>query len=146
MGTLTPDGKKIHLKYLFRAIFADGSELVQDQNDESTLVPGKSAFFDVLDKIENGTPLVYFQLFSNDEGVDNTFGIRLDEGTFYVNDVPFKLHERDLENFRVIYFVVRDNHFKFSGEYIGHEEFYRIGFQANEKNTGRNEEHWLHIS
>ena len=145
MATTGADGKKIHLKYLFRAYFANGDVITQDQDDTSHVDPTKSRFTDVLDMVRNGVPLVYFELFSEGED-DDTYGVDLINGEFDVRGKVFKVHEADLENFRVLFFRVRDTHFTPEMQVIGEEVAYRIGWQANEKRTKRNEEHWIEIS
>lgn len=154
MATNTAEGKKLHLKYLFTAYFENGDEIAQDQDDTSKIDPERSRFFDVLQLVNAGVKLVYFELNPADPDDKSYHGIDLENGTFNINGATFQMHERDLENFRVLFFRVRDTHFNVTPQnvqmnettFAGEDVFYRIGFQANEKKTGRNEEHWIQFA
>lgn len=142
-----PDGKTLVLKYLFRAEYEDGHIIVQEADDQSKLDPQRSAFYDVL---QYDSKLVTFMLFpagvdmANDESA-HTYEVDLIDGHFEIDGIPFKMHEVELIDFRVLFFRVRDNHFRPDGEYLGNDTHYRIGFQANDKHTKKNYEHWIEI-
>jgi hypothetical protein len=141
MATNNPDGTKAHLKFLFTAAFDHGFRVQQTQDDKSASDPERSAFFDVLRAIEQGKRLDCFWL----TGEGHTYCVRLTDGAFAVDGVPFATHEEDLENFRILYFRVRDTHFNTDQDVLGHEIAYRIGFQANVKGTGENIQRWIEL-
>jgi len=142
MATLTPDGKKIVLKYLFKAEFEDGTCILQNEGDQSTIDASRSSFYDVLKEQEKGKKLVKFTL----QGNGHACAVDLTDGHFEANGVAFFLHEKvEMEEFRIMYFRVRDNHFT-NGEFVGGDTAYRIGWQANQKITGENEQHFIEIN
>lgn len=91
--------------YYFIATFEDGTQIFQDENDTSTLVPTKSQFYDVLEKGKD-SPLQCLVLKGENENLP-TFGVDLRDGHFEVNGVPFFQHRFDREtltDFRIIYY------------------------------------------
>lgn len=142
MATHLPDGTPLVLDYLFTAEFRDGTTIQQSADDQSALEPERSCFFDVLEAQKQGKELVHFSL----EGNGHLYAIDLTTGQFSANNATFVLHERALINFRVLYFRVRDTHFSGLGDYQGYTVAYRLGFQANDKQTGENVQHYIEFT
>lgn len=95
-----------NLKYTFTAQFADGSIIVQDADDRSTLDPEKrSAFFDVCEK-QKESALVHFKI----EGEGHTYAVDLMDGHFEVDGVPFKMIDGYLPEYRIVYYRRRKQH------------------------------------
>lgn len=72
------------LKYLFECHFVDGTVYQQNPEDTSTSIPGKSAFTDVLQRIDD---VVVFGIFNN----ETTYAVDLRDGHFEINQVPFEI-------------------------------------------------------
>ena len=119
------------LKYLFDVEFTDGSTYTQNLEDKSFYEPDKrSCFFDVMKAVECGRKIKLFLLSDGKNG----FLVDLTDGHFEVNGVKFFMHEeRDLTNFRIIFFRQHTHHFNQDNKEIGHEITYRVGWQANDK-------------
>lgn len=115
--------------YLFIATFEDGTQIFQDENDTSSLIPTKSQFYDVMEKSKD-SPLKCMVLVG--DGLP-TFGVDLEDGHFEVNGVGFYQHRVDrdeLSDFRIIYYrnVRRD-----LDQSSGHEVVtigYTLGWQT----------------
>jgi hypothetical protein len=140
MATLHPDGTALTLEYLFIAEFRDGTTIRQTADDQSATAPERSCFFDVLEAQNQGKELIRFSLVGA-----HTYSIDLTTGRFHADTTSFILHDRERVNFRVLYFRVRDSHFSGAGVYQGYNVAYRIGFQANDKHTGENVQHYIEI-
>ncbi len=84
----------------FAATFADGTQIFQDEGDNSKLDVSRNCYFDVLQK-QLDSPLVCFILAG--EGYP-TFGVDLRDGHFEVNGVPFFQHAEPLKDFKLVYF------------------------------------------
>lgn len=111
-------------KYLFVAVFKDGTEIEQTQEDRSTINPDKSAFFDVLQRQDE---LAYFYLRDHEK----TFMVDLENGQFEIGGVPIlKEGGPELFNYRLIYFHRNWQHIK-GDTIVAREREYHIGFQAN---------------
>jgi hypothetical protein len=127
--------------YLFAAHFADGTSIIQTEEDKSETTPGRNCFYDVLER-QKTIPLISFAVF-NDE---NVFAVDLRDGHFEVNQTPFFQFRHDLEtlaNFRIIYY--RNNYIQsFSDGSSAHFIGYTIGWQANDS-KGRNVERIIKI-
>lgn len=93
--------EKTTLAYLFECHFKDGSILFQTADDVSATMPEKSAFFDVLQRIDD------VEVFGivNDE---HTYAVDLRDGHFEIDGVPFKVTgDEELTadcTFRLVYF------------------------------------------
>lgn len=137
MATKLPDGTSITLKYLFEVEYQDGTTYVQNPEDQSVQVAERSCYFDVRqDQVKR------FHLI----GPKDRFTIDLTDGHFEVNGISFMNHEEDLENFRLMYHRIRDIHFDINMHYRGqHDVTYRIGWQANEKKTGKNYQRFMYV-
>lgn len=83
----------------FIATFEDGSQIFQNERDESETTPGKNCYFDVLER-QQRTPLVCFVLRNN----DRWYGVDLRDGHFEIDRVPFFQHEQPLKDFTLVYF------------------------------------------
>ena len=119
------NGQSYELKYLFRAMMADGTLYEQTTEDISITNPEKSAFFDILDK-----PIKSFWL--EGQNLDHA-GVNLETGCFNINGLEIKLHEEPLSDFRLIYFRRHRHHFNpADGKEIGHEMEYHFGWQTTE--------------
>src|SRR4051812_41703280 len=90
-----------NLAYLFECHFTDGSIIFQTQEDVSTVDPTRSAFYDVVQKLD---AVEVFGLV-NDQ---NTYAVDLRDGHFELNGVPFEVHSGTQLPpdcvFRLIYF------------------------------------------
>lgn len=119
---------KVELKYLFSAYFTDGSCFAQTSEDRSVIDPEKrSAFYDVMQQVEAGKVISIFELTDG----TNIFSVDLTDGHFEVNGVEFFMHEeRDLEDFRIIFFRQHTHHFNQEHEEQAHEIVYRMGWQT----------------
>ena len=104
------DGKKLSLKYLFRAKFADGVIIKQTPEDQSKDKenPFKSAFYDVLEH-EKVSPVVSFEL--REAGVPSLVGDRIEvdlkTGVFKINFVEVNIADQNFEPqapLKLIYF------------------------------------------
>ena len=121
------------LKYLFRCQFNDGETFIQTQADVSKHIEGKSAFTDVLKKVEDGNQIKYFSLNSRDD----TYLVDLDNGCFAVNGIPFFMHEqtvdksKKLTNFRLIYFRRVAQSINLTTDKQTSNIIYLMGWQAN---------------
>lgn len=135
------------LKYLFGAVFEDGSSIGQTADDKSETEPLRSAFYDVLERAKE-TPLELFGLLSGD-GHDSWL-VNLKDGHFEVGGIPFMMHSEPVSNFRVVFFrrhfhdinieVATGNSREFS-----HTVEYHLGWQGNDKD-GKNIQRTLHFT
>ena len=121
--------KDFEFRYLFRAVYDDGSFFDQTHEDVSSKGVG-TCFSDV-----EHDRLSQFQLISVDG--DDCYTVSLHDGHFEVNGVQFFMHDEELFNFRVIYFHRHRRHHRTTedGEYVqvAHEVSYRLGWQANDR-------------
>jgi hypothetical protein len=127
------------LKYLFKAVFQDGSVYEQNSIDASLHTPEKSSFYDVLETEKSGNKLIQFIL----TGEGKTFTVDLITGALDINGVklPSML---PLTNYRLIYF--RRNELLFVGAAnIGHAVTFHLGWQANDE-TGKNYQNVMEIT
>lgn len=125
------------LKYLFEATFKDETVIRQTPDDRSSLEPGKSAFYDVLEH-EKVSPLTRFELV----GEGHRYAVCFPDGHFETDGLPFKMHEEELSlaGLRLIYFRNHTRHFAAgvgpqAGGQVGHELVYRIGWQYTMRST-----------
>lgn len=95
------------LKYLFAAVFADGTQINQTLEDRSKVDPLKSEFYDVME-YEKKSPLIKFSIGHIQE--DKWAIVDLIDGHFELNGIPFYLH-LNLPSvdpkFRIVYFRIR---------------------------------------
>ena len=125
------------LKYLFNVLYKDGTVYSQNVDDISVTDPKRSCFYDV--RVED---VMVFELIGENKSV----AVDLREGVFEVNGVEFLAHEdSDLTNFRLIFFRKHRHHFNVALEEKKHEIWYRIGWQANDKD-GKNVQRVLVIN
>lgn len=73
----------LHLAWLFQANFRDGTFIQQTPEDVSALDPGRSAFYDVLQRTDE---LVSFGLFQPDSPY--TVAVDITTGHFEINGFP----------------------------------------------------------
>lgn len=129
------------LKYLFAALFEDGSEIKQPPDDISLLNPSKSSFFDVLEQTK--TALISLFGLYNEE---NAYMINLSNGEFDVNGAKFFLHDTDLKisNLRIVYFRKNNKQFSSDGTEQKSKVSYILGWQGN-LNDGSNVKYVIEI-
>lgn len=116
------------LKYLFEAHLSDGTVIQQTPQDVSRIEPGRSAFYDVQQRIAD---IKYFGLFSENA----TYLVDLTDGHFEIDGKPF--HVRDPQMpvqegtiYRLIYFRRHQVHFNLGLEEIGHDIQFFLGWQT----------------
>lgn len=102
--------QKLKLKYLFTAIFEDGTVIKQTQDDVSVIDPKKrSAFYDVLE-YEKKSKLVQFEIDNAHLAYYDTFeDVRIDlkTGLFLVNNLQIDITDQlfyPTEPLKLIYF------------------------------------------
>ena len=117
------------LKYLFTAIYNDETTYEQSEDDLSKTTPGRSAFFDI-----DHDKLLAFAIHNDTDVVL----VRLDDGSFEINGLPFTIYDGPVENRRLIYFRRHRHAFNVGLEELDHEVEYHIGWQGNEPGTGNN--------
>jgi hypothetical protein len=117
------------LKYLFTAIYDDGTILKQTQEDISTKDPKRSAYYDI-----DHEKLIAFGL----ESEDSAIVVHIKDGAFEINGLPFMVNAPNVENRRLIYY--RRVRINFNEDNIeeAREIEYHIGWQGNEVGTGHN--------
>jgi len=117
----------MHLKYLFGVSFSDGSEFFQGPDDVSATDPLRSAFYDVVPRLDE---VELFQL----EGEGHIYLVDLRDGHFEIDGVPFNAGDpraqlpADLSR-RLIYFRRRRHYFQ-NGVEISHDVEYHFGWQT----------------
>ena len=118
------------LKYLFEAAFNDGTWIKQTQADVSPNDPSKSAFFDVLNRLDD---VILFRIVSS----TTTASVDLATGAFYVNGVTLQAQDptrpvpADAKR-RLIYFrnVRQHLHINNADRTQSTDVSFHIGFQA----------------
>lgn len=124
------------LKYLFKAEFADGSFIQQNQDDVSSVDPTKSMFFDVLN---HPSELIKFSL-------GDFLSLHLLSGEFVLNGNTFSVHDpsKPVPSDRRLIFFRRHTHTLVMGGDNGHEVEYHLGWQATV--NGENVQHTVAVS
>jgi len=115
------------LKYLFAVKYKDGTFYEQNKEDVSNTDNKRSCFFDVKqDEVE------YFCL--SDE--QTAFIVNLLDGSFFVNDVKFFMHDtgEGLKDFRLIFYRQHEHDFNIGMKETAHRIKYCIGWQTNDAN------------
>ena len=107
------------MKYLFRCEF-DNQTYFQTEEDVSKTEKTKSAFFDVMDK-----DLKKFWL----EGEGHKYLVDLVDGHFEIDGLPFRMHEEELKDFRIIYYRRITVNLQGTSE-IGREVEFCLGWQT----------------
>lgn len=89
------------LSFKFHAFFQDGTEIIQTDADESSIKEGKSAFFDVLEKLKD-TKLNFFSL----SGENGVYTVDLVNQRFIVGVSSFSMLGQDeiINDPKLIYF------------------------------------------
>jgi hypothetical protein len=127
---------EVELKYLFTAIFSDGSFIIQEPSDVSKIDPTKSQFYDVKLREDD---LIEFVLYSSVD--DHTISVRLDTGTFMASNNslnnPVIFSAGDLRNnfppdtkYRIIFLRRHTHTFSSDNIELGHDVEYIIGWQC----------------
>lgn len=115
------------LKYLFKAIYNDGTVYEQNAEDRSIIDPEKrSCFYDI-----DHSKLVAFTL----KGDGHEYGVDLRDGHFEIDGIPFVMHEMPLKDFRLVFFRKHTHSFNVKVDdgthrEIDHKIAYRIGWQC----------------
>lgn len=120
------------MKYLFKAVFEDGTIIQQDERDLSSVNPEKSAFYDVLNA---PSKLINFSLSGGDKSISLNFvsqEIDVDGAIIKSSTILLDL--------RLIYF--RRVTLSFPQSYS--EIAFNIGWQGNDEN-GKNHQQILTI-
>lgn len=73
------------MKYLFAAQFVDGTRIEQTPEDVSRYDPKRSAYYDIVQKLEAGGQLAFFGL----TNVEHSFVVDLLDGHFEIDRVVF---------------------------------------------------------
>lgn len=124
------------LKYLFTAVYSDGTSYTQNVEDRSISAPGeRSCFYDI-----DQDRLVKFILAPSPEdecGDGHVYSVDLVDGHFEVDGVPFKMHEEaNLLGFRLIFWRNHTHDFLVGKdpdaepEEVNHRIVYRLGWQC----------------
>ena len=114
--------------FLFVATYADGSQIIQNEDDASETTAGKNCYYDVLSRVDKPVSFVIT------DG-DKVFGVDLSDGHFEVNGVPFFQHRPELEplsDFDLVYCRTPEQTIDArSGKHIsGRIAGYTIGWQT----------------
>jgi hypothetical protein len=115
------------LKYLFTALYEDGSSHTQTEDDVSAVDPIRSAYYDVLN---SGKPLNAFVLRSVDGGTEAAVSLEdghfeIDGRAFFVGDAP------DLPaKFELVYFRRNFREFNLGLDQVGHRIHHYIGWKT----------------
>lgn len=109
------------IKYLFTALYTDGSTYVQNEGDVSDVDPERSCFYDV-----DQSRLEAFAL----AGEGHTYAVDLTNGAFGIDGVPFRMHEGPLSNIRLIFFRRHTHSINVAHKELSHQTVYRLGWQG----------------
>lgn len=145
----------MQLKYLFTAVYEDGSTYQQTAEDKSLTEPEtRSQFYDVL-QIAEKKKLVAFVL----KGADHAYGVDLRDGHFEINGLPFDFHEEangkpvlpigveSTKNLTLIFWRRHKVHIaqgRFTDKEIGHEVTYDLGWKT--EIGGKHYQRIIHIN
>ena len=115
------------LAYLFECHFNDRTFIQQTQEDASTTTPGKNAFYDVLQRIND---VVAFGVFND----DHAYVVDLRDGHFDIDGVPFKAEPFDFptghdQPYRLIYFKRHTHSVTLGQDGEDHTIGYYLGWQ-----------------
>lgn len=117
----------MELTHLFECHFSDGTVITQSPEDVSSIDPNKSAFYDVLQRIDE---VEVFAICS----AEHIYVVDLRDGHFEIDGVPFSAHDGNdhPENckFRLIYFRRNWQTVILGQEGTIHEVQYHIGWQT----------------
>lgn len=112
------------MKYLFKALFKDGSIIEQTPEDKSLTTEGRNAFYDVLQRMGEVRAFALY-------GDNNEYLVDLEDGHFEVNQVPINLYNEPVSNLRLVYFI-RNTIITNLSEITAHHKAYNFGWQAND--------------
>ena len=117
-----------NLSYLFTCRFTDGTTIQQTQDDVSSEDATRSAFFDVVQRLEDVQTFVI-------KDSEHTYMVDLRDGHFEIDGVPFEVSTEELPGeamFRLIYFH-RHQHNVVQGQALtgdGAVIRYHVGWQT----------------
>lgn len=139
------DRKVEPLKFLFEAVYKDGTIYTQGAEDSSLFVEGKNAFFDIYyQPFKPLEDLVEFRVTGTE--TNNTFSVNVQDGSFAVNGLRFEVGEPlpdPKAKRRLIFFKRHFHHFNVGMEQKGHEIQYHIGWQTTIK--GKNYQQTINV-
>lgn len=125
------------LKYLFHALYQDGTIFSQNPEDVSATNAEKSAFYDVVQD-----QVVRFCL----EGEGHTAIVDLSDGHFEIDDVVFTIEPVPADTKLRLIFVRRHLHrFNVEMEELAHEMTYVLGWQYTDAD-GKNHQQTISLS
>lgn len=111
------------LKYLFLAQYKDGTAFIQNKEDISAQDDKRSAFYDV-----KQDQLHTFSLI----GEDNIYMVDISNGCFSINSVPFRMHDTEVTNFKLVFHRQHTHTYK-GVEELSHIIVYHIGWEGVDK-------------
>jgi hypothetical protein len=121
------------LKYLFECHFNDGTQLLQTSEDVSKIDPTRSAFYDVVQRLDD---VSVFHLFENYPGYSSlNLVVDLKTGLFSLNGVPFLASDPSQSipadaKFRLVFFRRHTHTNNIGGNEISHDVEYHVGWQT----------------
>ena len=124
------------LKYLFTVEYKDGSIYEQNTEDISISDKTKSCYFDI-----NQDEVKVFSL----KGNGHTYLVNLEDGHFEIDEVPFKFHEENLKDLRLVFWRRHTYSLNIDLQEKAHEIVYRFGWQAND-DKGQNIQRVMEIN
>lgn len=124
------------LKYLYTAVYEDGTSYEQNPNDISITNPEKSCYYDIdIDRVK------IFSL----KGDNTIVAVNLCSGCFYVDGFEFKIYEEPLADHKLRLIFFRKHTHTFSqGIEFDHTIVYRFGWQFTDSN-GKNVQRVMEI-
>lgn len=121
------------LKYLFVVGYKDGSTFIQPDHDASAILEGKSSFYDVLQRESEIETFTLFEVMPDPiSGQRKVCTVSIIDGSFHVNGATFKMHDKELQEFRLIFFRKHRHDFNAAMEELNHKITYQMGWQAND--------------
>lgn len=123
------------LKYLFTAIYKDGTRYTQNEQDISIKNKERSCFFDV-----EQDKLAKFML----SGERHTYAVNLVTGNFEIDGNSFGVFESTLKKYRVIFWRQHTHSINMVDKTEVHKIRYCIGWQANDE-RGKNHQRIIYI-
>lgn len=122
------------MKYLFSAIYKDGSRYNQNPQDVSIQDPLKSCFYDI-----DQARLKEFILYNDTD----EYKVDIESGLFTVNGAAFCLHDRQVSDMRLIYYRENKIVFTMGASSREHQVKFCFGWQGDV--DGRNVKYILKI-
>jgi hypothetical protein len=118
------------LSYLFECHFKDGTMIQQTEQDVSTIDPARSAFYDVMQRLDD---VVVFGVYNE----QSTYAVDLRDGHFEINGFSFNVNKEELpeDAKRELVYFRRHVHVTVVGqeappEDVSHSVEYFLGWRA----------------